>query len=110
MRPQRRRRPGGSLGRSALAPEHPVVAHAQRQALGVEVLAAVVGELEKKLGKAREAISGGGAAAIREAVVEVEQAADSAKVAAEVDSGATDETRAAITAAHDRICLLKSEM
>lgn len=74
------------------------------------VLAAVVGELEKKLGKAREAISGGDAAAIREAVVEVEQAADSANVAAEVDSGATDETRAAITAAHDRICLLKSEM
>jgi hypothetical protein len=41
------------------------------------VLAAVVKEMEKKLGKARPIIQSGDAAKIREAVVEVEQAADS---------------------------------
>ena len=74
------------------------------------VLAAVVKELDKKLGKARDVIQGGDAAKVREAVVEVEQAADSAKAAAEADSGAKEETRAAIVAAHDRICRLKAGM
>lgn len=74
------------------------------------VLVAVMKELEKKFGKARNAISGDDAAKIREAVVEVEQAADSAKAAAEADSGAKEETRAAIIAAHDRFCLLKTNM
>ena len=74
------------------------------------VLVAVVKELEKKLGKARTVINGGDAAKVREAVVEVEQAADSAKAAAEADSGVKEETRAAVIAAHDRICLLKAGM
>ena len=72
------------------------------------VLAAVVKELEKKLGKARPIIQSGDDAKIREAVVEVEQAADSAKAAAEADSGVKEETRTAIIGAHDRVCLLKA--
>ena len=74
------------------------------------VLAAVVKELEKKLGKALDAIQGGDATKVREAVVEVEQAADSAKAAAEADRGAKEETRAEIVAAHDRVCRLKAGM
>ena len=74
------------------------------------VLVAVVKELEKKLGKARPIIQSGDAAKIREAVVEVEQAADSAKAAAEADSGAKEETRATVIGAHDRVCLLKANM
>ena len=74
------------------------------------VLVAVVKELEKKLGKARGIIQDGDPAKIREAVVEVEQAADSAKAAAEADSGAKEETRAAVIGAHDRVCLLKANM
>ncbi len=74
------------------------------------VLVAVVKELEKKLGKARDTIQGGDATKVREAIVEVEQAADSAKAAAEADRGAKDETRAEIVAAHDRVCRLKAGM
>lgn len=74
------------------------------------VLVAVVKELEKKLGKARDTIQGGDATKVREAVVEVEQAADSAKAAAEADRGAKEETRAEIVAAHDRVCRLKAGM
>jgi len=74
------------------------------------VLVAVVKELEKKLVKVRPIIQSGDAAKIREAVVEVEQAADSAKAAAEADTGAKEETRAAIIAAHDRFCILKVNM
>jgi hypothetical protein len=74
------------------------------------VLAAVIRELEKKLDKARPILQGGDDAKIRESVIEVEQAADSAKAAAEADSGAKEETRAAIIKAHDRVCLLKASV
>jgi hypothetical protein len=43
-------------------------------------------------------------------IVEVEQAADSAKVAAEVDLGASDSTRQAVVNAHLAICILKAKM
>jgi hypothetical protein len=42
--------------------------------------------------------------------VEAEQAADSAKYAAEADPGLGQETREAILAAHDRVCVLKNKM
>ena len=72
------------------------------------VLLAVVEEFARKYAKARKAIDGGGSE--REAVVEAEQAADSAKYAAEADSGLGQETREAIVAAHDRVCVLKNKM
>lgn len=74
------------------------------------VLAAVVQELEKKMWRVRYSLSEADAATIREAVVELEQAADSAKVAAEADMGAKEETRTAIIAAHDHICQMKRNM
>jgi hypothetical protein len=39
----------------------------------------------------------------------MEQAADSARVAAEADSGSAAETRKAVSVAHNAICLLKHE-
>jgi hypothetical protein len=39
----------------------------------------------------------------------VEQAADSAKAAAEADTGASPETRQAVVDAHLSICILKSK-
>jgi hypothetical protein len=72
------------------------------------VLRAVVEEFSRKFAKARKSIDDGGSE--REAVVEAEQAADSAKYAAEADSGLGQETREAIIAAHDRVCVLKNKM
>src|SRR5438552_3438949 len=60
------------------------------------VLQAVVEEFARKFAKARKSIDDGGSE--REAVVEAEQAADSAKYAAEADGGLTDSTREAIVA------------
>src|SRR5688572_30878852 len=72
------------------------------------VLRAVVEEFARKFEKARKSIDSGGSE--REAVVEAEQAADSAKYAAEADTGLGQETREAIIAAHDRVCVLKNKM
>ena len=65
------------------------------------VLVAVVSEFEKKLAKA-------GAAPGRDAVIELEQAGDSAKAAAEADTGASQNARDAVLAAHLAICKLKA--
>lgn len=72
------------------------------------VLLAVVEEFSRKFAKARKSVDGGGNE--REAVVEAEQAADSAKYAAEADQGLGQEAREAIIAAHDRVCVLKNKM
>jgi hypothetical protein len=72
------------------------------------VLVAVVEELARKFSKALDTIDEGGDE--REAVVEVEQAADSAKYAAEADPGAGADTKQAVIDAHDRICVLKAKM
>jgi hypothetical protein len=79
------------------------------EAIGVDgqaspVLVAVVREFQAKAEKAR------GAANVpsREHIVELEQAGDSAKAAAEADSGADAATREAIVAAHLAICMLKA--
>lgn len=72
------------------------------------VLRAVVEEFSRKFAKARKSIDDGGSE--REAVVEAEQAADSAKYAAEADTGLGQQTRDAIVAAHDRVCVLKNKM
>lgn len=65
------------------------------------VLAAVVREFAAKADKAAR---GPG----RDAVIELEQAGDSAKVAAEADSGAGARTKELVLDAHLAICMLKA--
>jgi len=70
------------------------------------VLVAVVREFESKLAKAeKHAIDG---VPDRDSVVELEQAGDSAKAAAEADTGMSSDTREAVLAAHLAICMLKA--
>ena len=68
------------------------------------VLVAVVSEFAKKAEKAA------GAEDERGAVIELEQAGDSAKVAAEADPGLSDATRDAVLEAHLAICIAKSKL
>jgi hypothetical protein len=72
------------------------------------VLKAVVEEFARKFAKARRSIADGGNE--REAVVEAEQAADSAKYAAEADGGLAQDARTLIVTAHDKVCVLKNKM
>ena len=71
------------------------------------VLVAVVREFAAKAKKATELADGD---RWWEGVVELEQAADSARVAAAADTGATPATTAAVEAAHLAICMLKAEL
>jgi hypothetical protein len=74
------------------------------------VLRAVVLEFRRKLDKARTALTSAPTPTdAREAVIEVEQAADSANVAAKADPGAGEATRKAVDVAHKAICLVKFE-
>src|SRR6266702_3142826 len=72
------------------------------------VLRAVLGELQRKAGKTRAELAAGKPA--REYVVELEQAADSAKIGALADPGAAARTKELVTIAHDAICMLKAHM
>jgi hypothetical protein len=72
------------------------------------VAVAVLMEFRRKFDKTRKLIEGPDGSARREAVVELEQAADSAKMAALADTGATPDTRRAIVSAHDTICWFKA--
>jgi hypothetical protein len=68
------------------------------------VLVAVVEEFAGKAGKAVAADDE------RTAVIELEQAGDSAKAAAEADPGVSDATRQAVLDAHLAICIAKSKL
>jgi hypothetical protein len=68
------------------------------------VLLAVMNEFAKKAEKATHSDDE------RAAVIELEQAGDSAKVAAEADSGAEDATRQAVLDAHLAICIAKAKL
>lgn len=72
------------------------------------VLYAVVKEFRRKSLKALNALEDADNQAVIEHVIEVEQAADSAKYAAEADEGLSEETRKAILDAHMSTCILKS--
>ena len=72
------------------------------------VLTAVVREFASKCDKALARTRGGKDA--REAVVELEQAGDSAKAAADADAGAAEATRSVVVDAHLAICMLKAEL
>ncbi len=74
------------------------------------VLVAVVQELSRKAKRTHAKVIDGNTATRREAIIEVEQAADSAKVAAEADGGARQETRQVVLDAYLTICLLKRKM
>ena len=70
------------------------------------VLVAVVREFQAKLAKVeREAGTG---APTQGAVIELEQAGDSAKAAAEADAGLSSDARESVLAAHLAICKLKA--
>ena len=72
------------------------------------VLVAVVHEFRSKLAKAeasaREGVPG------RDAVLELEQAGDSAKAAAEADPAVSDAARQAVIDAHMAICIAKGKL
>ena len=72
------------------------------------VLVAVVREFRSKADKVNRSVGEG--APVREGVVELEQAGDSAKAAVEADTGASDATSRAVKAAHLAICILKAKM
>ena len=70
------------------------------------VLVAVVREFGVKLAKAEtQAIDGVPAG---DSVIELEQAGDSAKAAAEADTGVSSDARESVLAAHLAICKLKA--
>ena len=71
------------------------------------VLVAVVREFANKAAKA---VNLAGEGREWEAVVELEQAGDSAKAAAQADPAAADETTAAVLDAHLAICRLKARL
>ena len=70
------------------------------------VLVAVVREFQAKLVKAQSHATDG--RPHRDSVLELEQAGDSAKAAAEADPGVAGEARASVLAAHLAICKLKA--
>ena len=68
------------------------------------VLVAVVDEFARKSEKALESNDE------TSAVIELEQAGDSAKVAAEADTGLSDTSRQAVLDAHLSICIAKGKL
>jgi hypothetical protein len=70
------------------------------------VLVAVVHEFQSKLAKAQSNVVGG--VPSRDAVLELEQAGDSAKAAAEADPGLSSDARESVLSAHLAICMLKA--
>jgi hypothetical protein len=70
------------------------------------VLVAVVREFQAKLAKAQRHATDGVPG--RDSVMELEQAGDSAKAAAEADAGLSSDARASVLAAHLAICKLKA--
>ena len=71
------------------------------------VLKAVVNEFETKARKAGRAADDSQS---RDAVIELEQAGDSAKAAAEADPGIAAATRQTVLDAHLAICILKTKV
>ncbi len=71
------------------------------------VLVAVVREFHAKGQKAADGLGG---PTERDGVIELEQAGDSAKAAAEADDGIGDGTRQAVLDAHLAVCMLKSKL
>lgn len=71
------------------------------------VLRAVVEEFQRKYAKTRGWILGADERRSREGLIELEQAADSARYAALADAGAAARTRDLVVDAHDWVCTYK---
>jgi hypothetical protein len=71
------------------------------------VLRAVVDEFQRKFAKTRGAILGADERLSREGLIELEQAADSARYAALADVGADPRTRDLVVDTHDWACTYK---
>ena len=69
---------------------------------------AVLAEFRRKFAKTRPSLEGDPGSGQREAVIELEQAADSTKWAALVDQGASEQSKLAVVSAHDAICWFKA--
>lgn len=82
------------------------VRHVEADGGASPVLAAVVREFQAKLEKASDHATDGVPG--RDSVIELEQAGDSAKVAAEADAGLSSDTRESVLAAHLAICMMKA--
>jgi len=82
------------------------VRHVEADSGASPVLVAVVREFEAKLAKAQQHATGDVPG--RDFVMELEQAGDSAKVAAEADAGLSSDARESVLAAHLAICKLKA--
>ena len=80
------------------------LAHVRADPGASPVLIAVVNEFAKKAEKAVHHDDE------RTAVIELEQAGDSAKAAAEADNGVADATREAVLDAHLAICVAKTSV
>ena len=72
------------------------------------VLVGVLAEFRRKFTKTRPAVQADQGSGQREAVVELEQAADSTKWAALADKDASVQTKLAVVSAHDSICWFKA--
>ncbi len=70
------------------------------------VLVTVVREFDSKADKGNSQTDG----AARDAVIELEQAGDSAKAAAEADPGLGEPAKQAVLDAHQAICILKTKI
>lgn len=80
--------------------------HVEADESASPVLVAVVREFQAKLAMAERHATDGVPG--RDSVMELEQAGDSAKVAAEADAGLSSDTRESVLAAHLAICKLKA--
>src|SRR5512144_3176603 len=102
---------GGFMSATQLGDVHAKVTHALRTIEGDSnaspVFVAVVREFASKAAKAVNLAAEGRE---REAVIELEQAGDSAKAAAEADPAAAGETTTAVLDAHLAICRLKARL
>ena len=90
--------------RDARAKADGALAHVRADPGASPVLIAVVNEFAKKAEKAVHHDDE------RTAVIELEQAGDSAKAAAEADNGVADATRQAVLDAHLAICIAKAKL
>ena len=87
-----------------------VAAQLENDAGASPALRAVFDELHSKTKEARDSLKGADEDKIREHVIEVEQAADSAKRAAEADENISSESREAVLGIHDALCELKGQV
>ena len=74
------------------------------------ILKAVFDELHRKAREARDGVRGADESSIREQLIEVEQAADSAKLAAKADERISASTRTAVLDIHDALSAIKGEL